>query len=106
MATMIDVARAAGVSIQTISAVINDKSGISEATRERVRRVIEELDYHPNQLASSLRSQRTRTIGILVPSITNPYWPEMVRGAEDVAHLNGYAVFLCNTDGDREKQRA
>jgi LacI family transcriptional regulator len=106
MATMTDVAKAAGVSIQTISAVINGKSGISEATRQRVLRVIEELDYHPNQLASSLRSRRTRTIGILVPSITNPYWPEMVRGAEDVAHRNGYAVFLCNTDGDPTKEHS
>src|SRR5690348_11255123 len=100
MATIVDIARVAGVSVQTVSAVINNKSGISEATRERIRRIITELDYQPNQLASSLRSQRTRTIGILVPSITNPYWPEMVRGAEDVAHRDGYAVFLCNTDGE------
>jgi LacI family transcriptional regulator len=103
--TSADVARAAGVSVQTVSVVINGKSGISEATRERVLRAIQELDYHPNQLASSLRSRRTRTIGILVPSITNPYWPEMVRGAEDVAHRNDYAVFLCNTDGDPTKEQ-
>ena len=103
MTTMADVAKAADVSVQTISAVINGKSGISEATRARVRRVIEELDYHPNEMASSLRSQRTSTIGILVPTIANPYWPEMVRGAEDVAHAAGYAVFLCNTDGDEAK---
>ncbi len=103
MTTMTDVAKAADVSVQTISAVINGKSGISEATRERVLRVIEELDYHPNQLASSLRSQRNSTIGILIPNIANPYWPEMVRGAEDVAHSAGFAVFLCNTDGDQAK---
>ena len=105
MATIVDVARAAGVSVQTVSAVINEKSGISEATRARIRAIVTELDYQPNQLASSLRSQRTRTVGILVPSITNPYWPEMVRGAEDMAHHNGYAVFLCNTDGDPVKRR-
>lgn len=105
VATIVDVARAAGVSVQTVSAVINDKSGISEATRARIRAIVRELDYQPNQLASSLRSQRTRTVGILVPSITNPYWPEMVRGAEDVAHHHGYAVFLCNTDGDLAKLR-
>jgi LacI family transcriptional regulator len=103
MSTIVDIARAAGVSVQTVSAVINDKAGISEATRARIRQVIKEFDYQPNQLASSLRSKRTRTIGILVPSITNPYWPEMVRGAEDVAHREGYVVFLCNTDGDQTK---
>jgi LacI family transcriptional regulator len=106
VATIVDVARVAGVSVQTVSAVLNDKAGISEATRARVRHIIQDLDYQPNQLASSLRSQRSRTVGILVPSITNPYWPEIVRGAEDVAHQAGYAVFLCNTDGDPDKHRA
>lgn len=103
MTTMTDVARAIGVSIQTVSAVINDKPGISEATRGRVQRAISELDYHPNGLASSLRSQRSLTVGVLVPSITNPYWPGIVRGAEDVAHRNGYSILLCNTDGDPAK---
>jgi LacI family transcriptional regulator len=103
MATIVDVARAAGVSVQTVSAVINDKAGISEATRVRIRQIVKDLDFHPNQLASSLRSRRTHTIGILVPSITNPYWPEMVRGVEDLAHREGYVVFLCNTDGDSSK---
>jgi LacI family transcriptional regulator len=106
MATMTDVAKAAGVSIQTISAVINGKSGISAATRERVLRVIEELDYHPNMLASSLRSQRSTTIGVLVASITNPFFPGVVRGIEDAAQRNGYSVFLCNTDDDPAKQNS
>ncbi len=104
MTTMTDVATAVGVSIQTISAVINDKPGISEATRARVRHAIAELDYHPNMLASGLRSRRTRTIGVLISSITNPYFPEIVRGVEDVAHREGYALFLCNTDEDSAKQ--
>jgi LacI family transcriptional regulator len=103
VATIVDIARVAGVSVQTVSAVINDKAGISEATRVRIREIIKDLDYQPNQLASSLRSRRTHTIGILVPSITNPYWPEMVRGAEDVAHRAGFVVFLCNTDGEQAK---
>jgi len=104
MTTMLDVARAVGVSIQTISAVINDKPGISDATRERVRHAVAELDYHPNLLASGLRSQRTRTIGVLISSITNPYFPEIVRGVEDIAHREGYSLFLCNTDEDPAKQ--
>ncbi len=102
--TMDDVARAARVSKQTVSAVINNKSGISEKTRIRIRRIIARLDYHPNLLAGSLRAQRSLTVGVLIPSITNPFYPELVRGIEDVAQLNGYSLFLCNSDEDAEKE--
>jgi LacI family transcriptional regulator len=106
VATIVDVARTAGVSVQTVSAVINGRAGASKATRERIRRIIKELDYQPSSLASGLRSQSTRTIGILIPTLTNPYWTEIVRGAEDTAHRNGYAVFLGNTESDPEKHDA
>ena len=102
--TMDDVARAAGVSIQTVSAVINNKSGISEKTRARIRKIIARLDYQPNLLASSLRGQRSFTIGVLIPSITNPFYPELVRGIEDEAQRHGYSLFLCNSDEDPEKE--
>jgi DNA-binding LacI/PurR family transcriptional regulator len=102
--TMDDVARAAGVSKQTVSAVINNKSGISEETRDRVRQVIARLDYQPNLLAGSLRAQRSFTIGVVIPSITNPFYPELVRGIEDQAQRDGYSVFLCNTDENQEKE--
>jgi DNA-binding LacI/PurR family transcriptional regulator len=102
--TMADVARAAGVSKQTVSAVINNKSGISEKTRVRIRRIVARLDYHPNLLAGSLRAQRSVTIGVLIPSITNPFYPELVRGIEDEAQRNGYSLFLCNSDDDIEKE--
>jgi LacI family transcriptional regulator len=102
--TITDVARTAKVSIQTVSAVFHDKPGISDATRERVRRIIERLHYEPNGLASSLRAQRSPTVGVLIPSITNPYFAEFVRGIEDIAHLNRYSVFLCNSDQDPEKE--
>ena len=100
---MIDVAKLANVSIQTVSAVINDKPGITEQTRVRVRDAIAELDYHPNFLASSLRAQRSFTVGVLIPSITNPFFPEFVRGIEDVAQKHGYSLFLCNSDDDQQK---
>lgn len=103
-ATMSDVARAANVSLQTVSAVVNGKPGISEPTRERVRSIIKEFDYHPNGFASSLRARRSFTVGVLIPTITNPYFPEFVRGIEDVAHRQGYSVFLCNSDHDRSKE--
>lgn len=103
-ATMTDVAHAAKVSLQTVSAVINGKPGISEPTRERVRNVIRQLDYHPNGFASSLRARRSFTVGVVIPTITNPYFPEFVRGIEDVAHRQGYSVFLCNSDHDQRKE--
>jgi LacI family transcriptional regulator len=105
-ATLFDVARLVGVSIQTVSAVINDKSGISEPTRARVRQAINQLNYHPNILASSLRARKSFTIGVIVPSITNPYFPEFVRGVEDVAHEHGFSLFLCNSDNQSDKELA
>ena len=102
--TMDHVARAAGVSIQTVSAVINNKSGISENTRARIRNIIARLDYQPNLLASGLRGQRSFTVGVLIPSITNPFYPELVRGIEDEAQRHGYSLFLCNSDEDPEKE--
>ena len=105
-ATLFDVARLVGVSIQTVSAVINGKPGISEPTRVRVRRAIDELNYHPNILASSLGARKSFTIGVIVPSITNPYFPEVVRGVEDVAHEHGFSLFLCNSDNQSDKELA
>jgi LacI family transcriptional regulator len=101
---MDDVARAARVSKQTVSAVINNKSGISEKTRIRVREIIARLDYQPNLLAGSLRAQRSFTVGVVIPSITNPFYPELVRGIEDEAQRQGYSVFLCNADENSEKE--
>jgi LacI family transcriptional regulator len=68
-------ARAAHLSKQTISAVINNKSGISEKTRIRVRQVMARLDYQPNLLAGTLRGQSSFTVGVVIPSITNPFYP-------------------------------
>jgi LacI family transcriptional regulator len=102
--TITDVARTAQVSIQTVSAVFHNKPGISDPTRQRVQRIIQQLHYEPNGLASSLRARRSLTVGILVPSITNPFFPDFVRGIEDIAHLNRYSAFLCNSDQDKAKE--
>jgi LacI family transcriptional regulator len=103
-ATIMDVARAAQVSIQTVSAVFHNKPGISDPTRQRVRQIIERLHFEPNGLASSLRAQRSLTIGVLIPSITNPFFPDFVRGIEDTAHQNRYSIFLCNSDQQQSKE--
>jgi LacI family transcriptional regulator len=105
--TIEDVARLAGVSRQTVSRAINNKGEISPLTLNRVMEAVEALDYRPSGVARGLATQRTRTIGLIVPDITNPFFPEVARGVQDVARGNGYSVFLCNTDeSPREELQA
>lgn len=104
--TNADVARLAGVSTMTVSRVVNDNGRVSEATRQRVRSAIAQLGYQPNQLARSLTQGKTRTIGIVVPDITNPFFPAIVRGAEDAAWQAGYTVALANAVEDPARERA
>jgi LacI family transcriptional regulator len=96
--TITDVAREAGVSLMTVSRVINDKGEISSATRQHVLAVIERLGYRPSSIARGLATQRTGTLGLVVPDIANPFFSEVARGAEDRASAANYNVFVCNTD--------
>lgn len=103
-----DVARAASVSVTTVSLVLNGRAPdrIPEVTRARVRSAAEALGYAPNALARSLRTQRTHTIGLISDEIaTTPYAVQMVEAAQDVARENGYLLFLVNTDFDAEVER-
>ena len=102
--TMKHVAREAGVSVMTISRVVNDKGGVSQTTRERVQAVIERLGYRPSDIARGLVTRRTATIGLVVPDVANPFFPEVARGAEHVAYEEGYNVFLCNTEEDTQRE--
>lgn len=102
MLTIRDVARLAGVSIATVSAVINGKGGVSPELTQRVVGAMETLDYHPNQVARSLKVRETRTIGMVIPDVTNPFFTDVMRGVEDEARRNGYSVIFCNTDEDPE----
>jgi LacI family transcriptional regulator len=99
-----DVARESRVSVFTVSAVINKKEHVGATLKRRVEAAIAKLDYHPNSLAQSLAKERTHTIGIVVPDISNPFFPLVVRGAEDAAQKGGYSVLLCNSDGLPEKE--
>ena len=94
------IARTLGVSVQTVSAVVNNKPGISSDTQARVRAAIDRLDYQPNAHARTLRGIKTKTLGVIIPSITNPYFPEFVKGIEEGARKRGYSIFLCNTDSE------
>lgn len=106
MATSIkDVARVAGVSIATVSRVLNDIDVVNEDTKKKVVDAIKLLSYRPNIVARSLKTQRTKTIGILIPDISSQFYPEIVRGAEDVANIYDYNVILCNSDFDVEKEK-
>lgn len=106
MATSIkDVAREAGVSIATVSRVLNDIDVVNEDTKKKVLDAIKKLGYRPNIVARSLKTQKTKTIGILVPDISSGFYPEIVRGAEDVSNIYDYNVILCNSDFDIEKEK-
>lgn len=102
--TIRDVAKLAGVAPITVSRVVNGLPGVSQSTRERVNKAIAELNYVPNAMAKSLRSQQSRTIALVVTDITNPFWTTVARGVEDTAARRGYNVIFCNTDEDLEKE--
>jgi LacI family transcriptional regulator len=103
--TIADVASASGVSKTTVSHVLSGKRPVALLTRERVERMIEELGYRPNSLARSLRTNRTHTVALVVPNITNPYYPVLARGMEDTMAAGGYRTFLCNTDDLAARER-
>lgn len=99
-----DVAKEAGVSIATVSRVLNDIDVVNEDTKKKVVDAIDKLGYRPNIVARSLKTQISKTIGIIIPDISNQFYPEIVRGAEDVANIYDYNIMLCNTDLDPEKE--
>jgi LacI family transcriptional regulator len=105
MATIKDVAKDAEVSIATVSHVINGTRHVSEELTSRVRKSMAKLDYHPDRVARSLRTQKTHAIGIIVSDISNPFFSVLVRGAEDTAAEQGYSLIIANTDEDIEKER-
>ena len=102
-ATIRDVAKRAGVAPMTVSRVVNNKGYVSDATRQKVEQAVAELDYIPNQLSRSLRSQRTNTIGLIISDITNPYWTTVTRGIEDACSEFGWNVILTHSDEQSQK---
>jgi DNA-binding LacI/PurR family transcriptional regulator len=102
--TMHQIAREAGVSLGTVSHVINGTAKVREPLRQRVVKAVKNLGYEPNELSRGLRLNRTSMIGMIIPDITNPFFPGVVRGVEDVAYKNQYRLVLCNTDNDPVKE--
>src|SRR6185436_2734579 len=89
----------------TVSRVINGRAGVDAETQRRVEQAIEALDYVPNRIARGLISQKTQTIGLIVPDVVNPFFAPVVRGAETAARRAGYRVLLCNSEGDLRRER-
>jgi DNA-binding LacI/PurR family transcriptional regulator len=106
MANMKDIARIAKVSLGTVSHVLNGTAGVREPVRRRVLDAVQSTGYQPSQLARGLRRVQTNVIGMIIPDISNPFFPAVVRGAEDQAFSNGYRLILCNTDNDHAKELA
>ena len=106
MASIRDVAKEAGVSISTVSHVINQTRFVSDNKQSNVYAAMKKLNYTPNRLASSLRrkDKRTNTLGLLIPDSANPFFAEVLRGVEDTCFDAGFSVFLCNSDDDPQKE--
>src|SRR5579863_3029628 len=105
-ASIYDVARESDVSVFTVSAVVNHKAHVGKKLRDRVEAAIRKLNYRPNLVARSLAKRQTHTIGMVVPDIANPFFPMVVRGAEDAARERGYNLLLCNSDDTQEKEES
>lgn len=103
--TMHDVAKLAGVAVSTVSAVINGTANVSVERTKRVHDAMRSLRYHPDQIARSLKVGRSNIIGVVVPDITNPFYPEVIRGIEGEARRHGYEVLLCDSNEDAGRER-
>lgn len=104
MATIRDVSKLAGVSVATVSRVINNSGYVSEKTKEKVLDAIKQLNYRPNDVARSLFKGKSKMIALFVPDIRNPFFPELARAVEDTANKYDYTFILCNTDNDPVKE--
>ncbi len=103
--TMTDVAAYAGVSMKTVSNVINGWPYVTDETRQKVLDAISAVGYRPNRMARSLVTGETRTIGVVVPDVSNLFFGAVIRGCEDRLYEHGYSIFLCNTSEDVERER-
>jgi LacI family transcriptional regulator len=104
--TIRDVARLAGVSSATVSAVINGKDCVSPRMLKRVQEAMNALDYHPDHMARSLKTGRSKVVGMVIPDLTNPFFVELMCGVEETARKAGYSVIFSDSNEDPEQERA
>ena len=105
MATITDVAKKAGVSISTVSNVINGTKFVGDELSEKVREAIRELGYQANEMAASMKRRTTNNIGIVLPNIGMVFFPDVLKGIEAAAKENGYKLFYFSTDYDFDKEK-
>jgi LacI family transcriptional regulator len=103
-ATIYDVAREAGVSMATVSRVVNGNPNVKPTTRKKVSEAIKRLGYRPNAVARGLASKKTTTVGVIIPDISSVYFSELARGIEDIATMYKYNIILCNSDQNKDKE--
>ena len=102
--TLRDVAELAGVSVGTVSRVLNSPDRVSERSKQKVDKAIEELSYVPDALGQGLRAGSIRTIGLVLPDVANPFYTTLARGVEDIARNNKFSIVLCNTDENADRE--
>ncbi|OMF17935.1 LacI family transcriptional regulator [Paenibacillus amylolyticus] len=105
MTTIKDVAQLAGVSVATVSRVINDRGYVHADTRKKVEDAVKALNFSPNEVARSLYKRKSKLIGLLLPDITNPYFPQLARGVEDRMQEQDYRLIFGNSDEDEQKEQ-
>lgn len=103
--TLKDIAKVAGVSYATVSRALSNHPDVNYDTRERIKKIAEEMNYVPDPSARGLKGKNTNMIGLIVPDISNPFFAELALGVESFANENGYCVFLCNTNWDYEREK-
>ncbi|HEX3876485.1 MAG TPA: LacI family DNA-binding transcriptional regulator [Bryobacteraceae bacterium] len=99
------VAEVAGVSVGTVSHVITGSVPVSELLRNKVQAAIRQLNYHPNHVARSLKTSKTRTLGIIIPDMTISFYPQVIRGAEEAARNNDYSLIAVTSDDNADRQK-
>lgn len=104
MASIKDVAKLAGVGVGTVSRVINNNQSVSEATREKVKWAIEQLDYVPNEVARNFKKQSSQLVGMMIPTIAHPYFSKLVFYVESELYKHGYKLLICNSETEKEKE--
>lgn len=103
--TIVQIAEMAGVSVSTVSRVINNQGPIKQKTRERILKLVEETNYVPNKLAQGLVRQHSRSIALIIPDIANPFFADIIHGVENTLMPKGYSMYLCNSNFDHDRER-
>ncbi|WP_053955716.1 LacI family DNA-binding transcriptional regulator [Inediibacterium massiliense] len=105
MSNIREIAKKAGVGIATVSRYLNETGYVSDEVKVKIQKVIEELNYKPNALARAIFTKNSKTIGLMVPNISNPFFNQMASIIEEYASNMGYNILLCNTDDNEEKEK-